>query len=358
MIIYQCLAALFWLIVAPFLVGLILPGKKGEGAQDAGFHLLAGYLILFSIFWCITVPAVIFVKYDSFLVVVWVYTILVLLLAVTGFLLYLRRQKKGEESIRIPFLCMKNSSLYEKAGMVIFLLLVAFQMFQAMRLSSFDGDDAYFVAQSLITQQSNTMYLILPYTGGTTSIDLRHALAVFPMWIAYIARMTNIHATIVSHTVLPLILIPLTYLIYFEIGRKLFAARKRLLPPFMILLSIFQIFGNVSIYTNETFFLTRTWQGKSLTANFVFPAIIWILLWISKEKKKGFGAEKELWILLALVNMTAGICSSMAVFLGGMLVAIVAFWMAVLEKRFSILVKAGLACIPNAAYMLLYLLLR
>ena len=110
---------------------------------------------------------------------------------------------------------------------------------------------------------------ICPYTGLSTDLDIRHALATLPLWIAYVARMTGIHATIVAHTLLPLIFIPLTYYVFVQIGRKLFSDGSVKLPIFLTLVSIMQIWGNISIYTNETFFLTRTWQGKSVLANLI-----------------------------------------------------------------------------------------
>ena len=70
------------------------------------------------------------------------------------------------------------------------------------------------------------------------------------------------------------------------------------------------------------------------------------------------GQTAGLWALLALVNMTAGVCTSMVVFLNVVLIGAAAFWLTVAERKFSILVKAGLVCIPNGIYMLLYLFLH
>ena len=132
----------------------------------------------------------------------------------------------------------------------------------------FDGDDAYYVAQSVITDETNVLYRILPYTGLTTTLDVRHALASLPVWEAYLARVTGIHAAIIAHSVLPLLLIPLTYIVYFRIGQRLFRGQGRKTAAFLIVVGILQIFGNTSIYTNATFFLMRTWQGKSLPVSY------------------------------------------------------------------------------------------
>ena len=132
-------------------------------------------------------------------------------------------------------------------------------------------------------------------------------MALIPVWEAFIGRMSGIHATIIAHSVAPLVLLPLTYLVYFQIGKKLFSGKKQgmlrrkhemfpgmqsLLPVFMIIMALFQIFGNVSIYTNETFLLTRTWQGKSVAGNFMIPAVFWIFLCLFEQKDREEGEAK------------------------------------------------------------------
>lgn len=209
------------------------------------------------------------------------------------------------------------------------------------------------------------MYRILPLTGGSTGLDVRHAMAVFPMWVAFVSVRAGMHATIVSHVVMPLVLIPLTYLLYYEIGRALFVRapqsgnvfQKENLSLFMIIMAVYQIFGNVSLYTNETFFLTRTWQGKALAGSLVIPALFWVFLQIYDKGVKKGRTDAGLWILLVCVNMTAGICSSIAVFLVCILIAVATFCLAVAERDWKILFKVGAACIPNVAYMAVYVIM-
>ena len=193
--------------------------------------------------------------------------------------------------------------------------------------------------------------------------------SVFPMWIAFVSVRAGIHATIVSHVVMPLVLIPLTYLLYYEIGRLLFAREN--FPVFMILMAVFQIFGNVSIYTTETFFLTRTWQGKAVAGALAIPAVLWLFLLLcgGKQEKEAEneveveiekGKDKEdrwgLWFLFVCVQMSVGICSSIAVFLVSLLTALTAFVLACVRRDLRLLFKFGAACIPNLIYMAIYVI--
>ena len=354
---------ILWLLLIPFCIGLLplrwIPRENRRG----GVILVAGYLILLPLCWLVAVPCILFVKYDSFIPMVIIYTVLILIAATAGVCLTLWFWKKGNPILEIPKFSIsdwiQNLSWEEKIGWLIFLGLVGFQLYKAFTLASFDGDDAEYVAQSLVTVESDTMYLILPYTGGTTSLDIRHALAVLPIWIAFIGKMTGLHTTILSHSILPFLLLPLTYMVYVEIGRHLLKKKPEQVPGFMILIALLQMFGNVSIYTNETFFLTRTWQGKAVAANFVIPMTILLLLWIFDRKKSQKNSHAAgFWILLCLTNMTAGVCTSMVVFLNVMMIGAAAFWLMVADRKLSILIKAGMACIPNAVYMLLYLFLQ
>lgn len=399
MIVVRFLSLILWLFMIPFCIGLIPMPWIPKEKRSIGVVLVAGYFIMLPLCWLVTVPCILLVKYYSFLVMVRWFTVVLAVAAVAGIGIGILSYKKGNPVTGIPVLRWGKMGWEERAGWLIFFGLIFWQLYKAVTLASFDGDDAEYVAQSLVTWQSNTMYLIKPYTGGTTSLDIRHSLAVLPIWVAYIGRMTGVHPTILNHSVLPFVWIPLAYIVFYQIGRHLTKDKREHLPFFMIIMALLQIFGNVSIFTNETFFLTRTWQGKAVAASFVIPATIWLLLWIFDGKEEGkskdgkeakasdvkfwsmkaAAGEKEtaikrkkdsdmgnmqsgqragVWALLVLVNMTAGVCTSMVSFLNVVLIGAAAFWLMVAERKFSILVKAGLVCIPNGIYMLLYLFLH
>jgi hypothetical protein len=258
---------------------------------------------------------------------------------------------------------------YSKESMIywgIFFVILAFQMVMSVVMASFDGDDAYYVVESLLAQQADVMNTILPYTGTSTSLDIRHALAVITMWIAFLAKESSVHATIVSHSIVPLFVIPLVYLVYVEIGRVLFRDRQQVIPVFMIIVSFLLMFGNVSIYTPATFFLMRTWQGKALVANLVFPMIFWLFLWMFEDAKMSSGAlrkEKEWeqprrevcpWIILAFVNMLSGMCSSMGVIFGTGLVGILTLILTGYTKKIKMIGRAALCVVPNVVYLAIY----
>lgn len=371
---------LFWLILIPFCIGLIPANFILPQKRSPGFVLLSGYFGMWALFEISAVPAVLWVEYDNFKIASAVFTVLTLLSAAAGIALLYRNGKAGNPGLIAGktrkrseagkendksvsnvgglkgYMAASGKWLLYHTGIewLLFFGLLAFQLYKAVAYASFDGDDAYYVVESLIAQEAGVMYRILPLTGGSTGLDVRHAMAVFPMWTAFVSVRAGMHATIVSHVVMPLVLIPLTYLLYYEIGRLLFKDRGKNLPVFMIIMALFQIFGNVSIYTNETFFLTRTWQGKAVAGALVIPALFWVFLQIYDKGVRNGRTDTGLWILLVCINMTAGVCSSISVFLVCILIAVATFCLAVAERDWKVLFKVGAACIPNVVYMAVY----
>ncbi len=343
------------LILAPLGTGLIVNRYMDRENRSIGVSYVSGFFILLAAFQLLAVP-IVFLDPWGFGNIVKIFNVVTTLLTGFGVIgtLHLWRKEGGVFHKTTGW---KQKGKIEKTQWVIVFILMIFQVFMAVTHASFDGDDAYYVVQSVITDETNTLYRILPYTGLSTNLDMRHSMAVFPLWISYIARMTGIHATIVSHTILPVILIPLTYLIYYEIGKKLFKEKREQLPSYMIFTCMLQIFGNVSIYNNATFFLMRTWQGKSMLANVVIPGIFMILLWLFEGGPEKRGKRNGMWFLLFTINIVAAMMSTASVFLNTILIAVMAIVFCIQEKNPKILFKMAACCIPCAAYALLYILL-
>ena len=363
MIVIKILGLVFWLLVIPVGLGLLFrktPKQEQlpEKLQMTGVTLLIGYLLLFALLEIVGIPVMLISVYPGYSRMVILYALWQISGAMAGYGFWIYRKKQVqkrsgtvEETNRFAWLRREPYDTWEgRLLLVLFLLLIGFQLYMAFTRASFDGDDAYYVVQALTAQQTDTLYRIDPNRGVSVPLDARHALALFPVWQAFIGTMCGIHATIVAHSVAPLLLIPLTYLIYYEIGRELFCNKKRLLPMFMALMALWQMFGNVSIYTTETFFLTRTWQGKSFAGNFIIPAVFWIFLCLFRESD-----HRCVWLLLMLLNLAAGASSSLAVLLSCALTMGLGVLLTIRSRRFRDLICTGLSCVLGGAYVVLYM---
>ena len=379
----ELLAAFAVLIAAPFCIGLLpalaMPGEKiawheeraGEN-KKAGIRRLflernpvsvcpaavyaAGFVIVLAVFQIVAVPVILFETW-GFPRIVTIYSILLVVLSAAGLIFGFPVLRGMAVDARTWIVKKKRPSVETALYWVIAVGLILFQMYMAYTHEFFDGDDAYYVAQSVIAEQTDVLYRILPYTGLSTSLDIRHALASLPIWEAYLARVTGIHPAIIAHSVLPLILIPLTYLVYYRIGMRLFKGAFRKTAVFLILVSLLQIFGNTSIYTNATFFLMRTWQGKSVLCNFVLLTAVWSLLRLWETGADGEQKGKKQagwWLLMAANNVTAAMATTMGAFLLGLFIAIAGLVMAVRQKRPGRLIPLAATCLPGLVYLGIY----
>lgn len=227
----------------------------------------------------------------------------------------------------------------------IFVALLLLQLFQAVFLAYADGDDAYYVGVAAVTESSDTMYRVIPYTGETTTLDVRHGLAPFPVWIAFLSRISGCPVTVTAHVALPLILIPLCYLIYAFLGNRIIRDKKWL-PVFLILLEVMILWGNYSFYTAETFLLTRSRQGKAAIANIMIPFLFLILFCIGEKLQEQKKAGAVLWLLLAAGVTASCFCTTLGSFFSCLLIGLSGICMAASYKNYKILLPLFLCCIP------------
>ena len=156
---------------------------------------------------------------------------------------------------------------------------------------------------------------------------------------------------------LPLVLIPLTYLVYFRIGMRLLGGHLKKTAVFLILVSLLQIFGNTSIYTNATFFLMRTWQGKSLLCNLVLLTAVWAFLQLWEREGAGERKGKKQagwWLLLTANSMAAAMATTMGAFLLALFTAVCGLVLALRQKRPGYLLPLAATCVPGLVYLVIY----
>lgn len=357
----QVICFIIWLCLIPLLAGIIPSYALERRKRKIGTIYLSGWLIMLAVFQIVAVPMVI--MKSSLTDLVRLFSSIMFFLTLAG--LFVALVGIYRDSVKEYFFLpdLKSVNINDKISWILFASLVLFQIVMSILISTPDGDDAYYVAHAVIADQTDTMYLKNAYTGADGILDARHVLAPFPMFIALLARRSGMHATAVAHTVLPPALIILTYLIYYKISTILFPDQeKNKRSVFMVIMAGIQLFGNYSIYTNETFFITRTWQGKSVLANIAIPAAFYILLRIcARTEKERTDDELQygtnlvgLFLALFAVNLVGGLASSLGMLLLCFLEGIMLLIIAVRNKRVRVIPAGIISAVPCIVYMFLY----
>ncbi len=345
------------MFVLPVAVGCGLLGvkKREKTGGDVGllFWWIGGQMVLWAVFQLVCVPFILLEMEVGYVVAV--FGGLSMLFALWGVICLYSQRRYG----RFRLLKSEHAKAgwnSERIAWLVFAAILVFQLIQAVRLAYGDGDDAYYVAVSTITEDSDLMYRKLPYTGGSTGLDIRHGLAPFPIWISFLAIVSGMKAVSVAHVAAPLMLIPMTYGIFYLIGKRLFEGKRERLPYFMIFTEILVLFGDYSFYTAERFMIARSRQGKAALGSIILPMLLFVLLLLLNHLQEKQKLTWQFWVLLCSVMLAGCLCSTMGAFLLCLMVAVTGLCAAVSYQRWKLLVPLALCCVPCIAYMLLYVM--
>lgn len=356
-VVVQLLVLAVFLLVIPVMVGSLFTYWEKDGGGLV-FRWVSGQFLLWAGFQLISVPLIL--KQQSFRWMVWLFlgytAAMVALAAAAG----MGRRKKGTGTSLRPPGSGGAKGGKRGEGMLLWLVfwgLLLFQLVQAVRLVYEDSDDAYYVAVASIAESSDTMFRVLPYTGGATLLDARHGLAPFSIWMAFLARVSGMQTVILAQTVLPVALIAMAYGIYYLFSVLLFPEKGGQQPLFLIFVEILVLFGNYSVYTTEVFLIGRSRQGKASLGSIVFPFVLLISLMLLKKLQAQEKVPGGYYLLLAAAAAAGCLCSTMGAMLTCIILGIVGLLTAVFYGKWKVMLLLAVCCMPCIVYGFLYLVL-
>lgn len=338
---------LFLTLVLPFLLGMIPVTYMNRLQRTPAMAYVCGWFVSFSVFELVSVPFILLQR--SFTEVVVVYSLVIAILS----LLSLWKAGKVMKDFTRYIMGIRELHILARLCWGLVILLIGAQMAAAVFLEYYDGDDAYYVAAAVATDLFDSMYLRDNYTGYLYQLDIRHALSPVPVYQAWLSRVSGIHPAMIAHSVLAPIWLLLMYSVYQQIANRLFPKKREYRPLFMVFLAMWFVFGNISIYTAETFAMTRTWQGKGLMAGIVIPALFLCLLYLCDRKR-----TKGMWCLFVMVIITSVFATSISFMLVPTVVGVAALLIALREKRFKVFVQICMCCLPCIVLGICYLIVK
>ena len=340
----KILFAVFWLGIIPFCVGVVLEREKEE-KESLAKSVLFGYFVMFALFEVLCVPAA-FLKI-SFSRLCLVYAGIVLIWAILSFLIKRKR----------IWNCLKS---FQKglSGMTflwcVALLLIAVQIGVYVVGMATDADDAMYVASATTSLHTDGIFSYSCYSGRPVSVlPKRYVLSPFPIFLAFLSKMTGFHPTVMAHTILPVFLVAACYFVYSLWGRKLFDGDKKAESLFLIFVSLVHIFSYYTVYTQGTFLLIRIWQGKAVLAAMLLPVLLYYG-WMYFEKEKIGILE---WLQLLFLMTSCCLVSSMGIMLAPIMLGFVAVVCGFTRRRWKRIGSALLSCLPSVILALVYLVL-
>lgn len=343
-----------WLLAIPTCIGGIAAAYVDKQGRSPVFMCITGYMIMWALFQVLCVPCVILARkyWGMFPWVVRSFGVLSVVFAVLGLVVILKKRKSICIRKTKARICKREFVLWAVFGALLLIQLAA-----SVIMTYGDGDDAFYVAVSTLTQSSDTLYRISPYDGGSTGLDVRHGLAPFPVWVAFLARLSGLKVAFVAHVAVGTVLMGIAYMIFYKIGQFLWKDKGENVALFMIMTALLVMFGDYSYKSPENFMIARSRQGKAALGSIVIPMVFLLVFMIMEQLKEKQKTDRMLWVLLCAAVTAACLCSTLGSFLVCMLLGILGFCTSIVFKKVTPLFYMMLCCVPALIYAGLYFVL-
>ncbi|MDO4344855.1 MAG: DUF6077 domain-containing protein [Eubacteriales bacterium] len=339
----------------------------------AGMCLLTGVFVYHGLFQAEALPLIFLKSPLSVLTVLWMLTI-----AAVGVLwLFLERKnrKRGQNGLWGETKAAGTGAFFSKktgaprcisvSAAVLYLcmlLAVGVQMYYVVTSEYLGWDTLSYVATIGTSVATDTMYQYGGQTGWKrTVLDLRYALSSFYMHAAVWCQVLPVRALYYAKIVQGGVLVILTNLTVFEMGRFLFSGKRHqgrisarqtsACGAAMVIAAVFIHFFYQSAFTASEFLMKRALEAKAYCANFVLPFLflLGLMMWRDSEKR-----ENRVMLLAASIG-------SVAVSMSGLVTApvlltlmfIPVFWKTHTWRTARLYV---LCMLPNVLYLAVYLL--
>lgn len=336
----KAMLVVFWMIMLPAFVGVLLLKKNRKGTWIE--VLLFGYIVMFSVGELVTLPMI--ALNLPLHVLVWTLGGIYLLLAISGGVLLVRRERSLE-----PVLRKESVSLYHIGAIV----LIGIQMYVVMRYLHVDGDDCLYVGTATTGVYTDTIFYISPYTGiPYPTIPRRYILSSYLVFLSVISKLClGLHPSILAHMFFAPVFVGISYLMQMLFAEKWFPGKKDAKGIYLLLTAVMSTFAGYSAYNTGSFQLLRIWQGKAFLAAVFLPLAFYLWLdWFEEQPAYH-------WWIQILLNLACCYLSSMGIMLSVLLSGVFLLLHLIRYRSIRGLIRGAVCVSPSVLLGLVYILL-
>lgn len=283
---------LFMLIIC-FLIGCLVEKKYSK--LNATNVIINGYILVTVYFQILSTPFMYFeTRFD------YLYYLFIISIFFACIVAVVKINKNIKQSNASKHSFGKDINRYLKNKMLLVMLtIILIQIVLVVVFQHKDADDSFYVTQINSILDKNRIMSCDQSTGlSQFPFNNVYKLVGYEVLLAVISKVFNIHGAILSHSILPILFIPLYYLIMYNTGKKLFKNNNKYI--FILIISILNIFSGYSVYSQGAFLLFRIWQGKALIVNITLPLLLNVFLEIFDEEKIKKASLIQIFCILVL----------------------------------------------------------
>lgn len=243
-----------------------------------GERLIVGYVVCTALFQIIALPFMYFALEFASL---YYFSLTAVLICLILCCVIVFRRKEWRKFPQISWNLSgqkKNLCLWGILGIGI-----VFQIIYVVLKQHTDIDDSFYIAETNTILDTGKVLAADPASGlSEFPFVASYKLVGYEVLLAVIARLFHVNAAYLCHTVLPIFLIALHYIIIVNIARRIHRPQA---AYFVLLYQAANLFSGYSGYSQGAFLLYRIWQGKAVMINIAVPILILAFLWMYEREK-------------------------------------------------------------------------
>lgn len=273
-----------------------------------------------------------------------------------GVMLYLRERRESSNHS-----ALKAKGGWDAADVFALAALIGLGVYWIsthLRFQHIDYDDARFVVLAVDIDNTNRLFLTDFGTGKAVADfigTLRHDLfSPWPVYFAYIARMTATPVTAVAHTVIPFNMMLCAFSAYWLVAERFFPDRRFEKYSVVFLAMLVNLYGGHAPMAAEGYFIRRLWMGKAFVGAVGIPTL-YLALTAVWEKTEGW----KPYLLIYLVSLALCFVSAMGIILCSLLCGSFGLAYGIQKRRIAVALKIWggmLICLAYVGIMMVRIL--
>ena len=359
------LLIILWGIIVPVILGYQFDMMISKEKISYARCLLFGYVIYCASFQLIAPEFVVMGGKFSTLFYLWIAVICALAIAVivinrktftvrfTEPFRTISTEAKACNGSFVKYILSKHDwlELIVFAGAAFF---VAFHTLLIGVMMHFDTDDARFVAEALEAYEKNTLLIYHPITGELLGAPigemLKDVFAPYPIFLAVFAKLFGLTPAVATHTVLPFLYVPMSYMAFYLIAKRLFKSDSKSVSIAMLLFGVINTFSMETIYSFGWTLLTLVWQGRSVLCVVFIPFMLYLLMPFITDS----AIDRNRYYIVALNGVACCMLSGMGALLIVLMGVSFAFTVLVVRRDVKVMLRMLAAFVPTIVYFALY----
>ncbi len=338
---YSFLAVILNLVIY-FAFGSLCTGRLKGRRFSATLSVITGFFLYYVLFEAVCIPLTLGFRPLHLLAWIWA-------AAVAG--VFIISAVINHKKWRLLFMetaeFVRNNSLF----CLVILFVILTEAMIIIRCYQFTLDAAFYVGTANTSLATDSINIYNPYTGmWQDHFEMRYFFANYAINDAVMCYLTGLHPLVWCKTVMEAVVIILVNLVMYRLGRVLFKDDLKKTTVFLFFAGALSFFYS-TIFTAQEFFVTRTYEGKTLLGSFVIPLVFLVYIKLLEDHRDRF-----CWFLLFLISVGSLVLSNSASMLFPAAAGIFMLSLFFVKKDPGILAKMILTALPGVLSMLAYIL--